>query len=189
LRLAFDIRSSSVSAVQSYDTERLKGLASSYNLTFDAFGNITDPDAPSSGILTLSDAFHTGLEPAPLTPVNATPYHLLSGTIKTTYNTHRSIKGRDNIYVAPGMMAGNTGAYSLWTIIVVVFDCSRLDTRYYWNLSQHIFRYNHQNAGNASDDVFNHIHTVDECRLRFSFLLHPYADSAQQQFPLTRSWR
>ncbi|KAF8337820.1 hypothetical protein F5887DRAFT_983763 [Amanita rubescens] len=143
---------SSVSAVQSYDTERLKGLASSYNLTFDAFGNITDPDAPSSGILTLSDAFHTGLEPAPLTPVNATPYHLLSGTIKTTYNSHRSIKGRDNIYVAPGMMAGNT------------------DTRYYWNLSQHIFRYNHQNAGNASDDVFNHIHTVDESISIDSFL-------------------
>ena len=111
IRVKFDVRSSSVSAVQSYDTERLKGLVSNYNLTFDAFGNITDPDAPSSGIVALSDAFHTGLEPAPLTPVNATPYYLLSGTIKTTYNSHRSLKGRDNIFVAPGMMAGNTGAH------------------------------------------------------------------------------
>lgn len=48
-----------------------------------------------------------------------------------------------------------------------------LDTRYYWNLSQHIFRYNHQNAGNASDDVFNNIHTVDECKFSFLFLNLP----------------
>ncbi|KAF8337821.1 hypothetical protein F5887DRAFT_983768 [Amanita rubescens] len=144
---------SSVSAVQSYDMERLKGLASSYSLTFDAFGeNSTNPNTPPSGILTLSDAFHPGLEPAPFTPLNAPPYHLLSGTIKATYNSHRSIRGHDNIYVAPGMMTGNT------------------DTRYYWNLSRHIFRYNHQNAGNVSAGLPNNIHTLDEAISIDSFL-------------------
>ncbi len=149
---------------------RLKDLASSYSLTFDAFGeNNTDPNAPS-GILTLSDAFHPGLEPAPFTPLNAPPYHLLSGTIKATYNSHRSIRGHDNIYVAPGMMTGNTGVYLLWTIIVIVLDRPYVDTRYYWDLSRHIFRYNHQNAGNASAGLPNNIHALDECRI------HPFIE-------------
>jgi Gly-Xaa carboxypeptidase len=86
-------------------------LASHYNLTFNAFGQNIGPDVPSSGTLTLSDAYIPGLEPAPVTPSDAAPYQLLSGTIKATYNSHRSLQGSDNIYVAPGMMTGNTGMY------------------------------------------------------------------------------
>ena len=51
---------------------------------------------------------------------------------------------------------------------VIVFDRPWVDTRYYWNLSKHIFRYNHQNAGNVTGLV-NNIHTVDECRPSPSF--------------------
>ncbi|KAF8631930.1 hypothetical protein AX15_002183 [Amanita polypyramis BW_CC] len=136
---------SSVAAVQKYDAKRLKKLASHHNLTFNAFGkSIGDESAPSSGSLTLSDALAPGLEPAPITPSNAAPFELLSGTIKATYNSHRALQGPNNVYVAPGMMTGNT------------------DTRYYWDLSKHIFRYNHQNAGNSSNTVVNNIHTVNE---------------------------
>ncbi|KAG7093667.1 hypothetical protein E1B28_007326 [Marasmius oreades] len=136
---------SSVEDAQAHDTELLKSLAKSFNLTFTAFGqHITDPAKPSKGRLTLSDAFGTSLQPAPKTPTsgdNALPYEILSGTIKATYNNHRQIEG-DNIAVSPGMSTGNT------------------DTRYYWKLTDHIFRYNHKDMKGGL--LASNIHTVNE---------------------------
>jgi len=88
-------------------------VAWEFNLTYNAFGvGVSDQHAPSRGTLTLSDAWNTALEPAPVSPSgkDATAYQLLSGTIKATYNAHRSIEG-DNIYVSPGIMSGNTGSF------------------------------------------------------------------------------
>jgi Gly-Xaa carboxypeptidase len=98
----------------------------------------------------LSNAFQDSLDPAPITPfgADAAPYQHLSGTIKATYNTHRSINDADSVIVAPSMMSGNT------------------DTRFYWKLSPHIFRYNHHNA--AGKDYVSGLHTVVyECTLMF----------------------
>lgn len=82
--------------------------------------DVSASDAPHYGALELSDAFHAALEPAPITPTdkNAAPYQLLSGTIKATYNAHRSLDGAENIIVAPGIMSGNTGRLVrlLWLI-------------------------------------------------------------------------
>ncbi|KAF7430744.1 hypothetical protein PC9H_006455 [Pleurotus ostreatus] len=136
---------SSVAATVEHDTQLLKSLANKFNLTYTSFGaQISAKDAPSSGTLTLSDAWGTALEPAPITPTgrDAAPYALLAGTIKATFNSHRSLQG-NNIAMSPGIMTGNT------------------DTRYYWKLSDHIFRYNHQNQGNGTD-VLGGIHTVNE---------------------------
>ncbi|KAM6496948.1 carboxypeptidase S [Amanita muscaria] len=138
---------STVAATQEYDTRRAKIIAAHHNLTFNAFGNSTKEEATSSsGTLTLSDAYAyiPGLEPAPVTSTDAAPYQLLSGTIKATFNSHRGLHGSKNIYTAPGMMTGNT------------------DTRHFWNLSKHIFRYNHHNGGNSTSAVANNIHTVNE---------------------------
>ncbi|KAF8627116.1 hypothetical protein AX17_006376, partial [Amanita inopinata Kibby_2008] len=101
---------SSVAATKERDVERLEKLASHFNLTYNAFGSSITEGAPSSGTLTLTDAFLAGLEPAPVTPTgqDAAPYQLLSGTIKAAYNSHRALKGSNNIHVAPGMMTGNT---------------------------------------------------------------------------------
>ncbi|KAJ8521566.1 hypothetical protein ONZ45_g1729 [Pleurotus djamor] len=135
---------SSVSETMEHDTALLKGLAKKFNLTYTAFGeNIIQADN-SKGSLSLSDAWGTALEPAPKTPTdrNAAPFALLSGTIKATYNAHRSITG-DNIVVGPGIMSGNT------------------DTRYYWKLSDHIFRYGHHNQG-SSKNLLSGVHTVNE---------------------------
>ena len=87
----------------------MRGLAEKFNLSYIAFGKeIGDSSTKSSGKLTLSDASNTALQPAPLTPTgqNATPYQLLSGTIKATYDAHRS---GDGVIVSPGIMSGNTG--------------------------------------------------------------------------------
>ncbi|KAH9167375.1 hypothetical protein EDB89DRAFT_128974 [Lactarius sanguifluus] len=100
---------SSVSAVQRRDTDVLTHLANEFNLSFTAFGSdITPHGDPSAGKLTLTNAWGSGLEPAPVTPTDedSAPWRLLSGTIKATYNTHRGLEGASNIFVSPGVMSG-----------------------------------------------------------------------------------
>ena len=82
-------------------------------MSYAAFGSqITGEDAPAYGTLTLTDAWGTALQPAPISPIDAPEYALLSGTIKATYNAHRNLKADDSIVVAPGIMSGNTGMSS-----------------------------------------------------------------------------
>ena len=87
-------------------------------MSYTAFGEqLTGKDAPAYGTLTISDAWDTALEPAPISPVDAPEYALLSGTIKATYNSYRELEGNDNIIVAPGIMSGNTGASTLSGVV------------------------------------------------------------------------
>ncbi|KAI0272775.1 carboxypeptidase S [Gloeopeniophorella convolvens] len=137
---------SSVAAVQQRDTDILKSLAKDFNLNFTAFGKSLSPkDSDFAGTLTLAEAWGTALEPAPVTPTaeDSAPWQLLSGTIKATYNSHRGLDGAENVIVSPGIMSGNT------------------DTRYYWDLTPHIIRYNHHNAGSGRA-LGNGVHTVNE---------------------------
>ncbi|KAF2422413.1 carboxypeptidase s [Tothia fuscella] len=116
-----------------------KTITQKYNLTLHAFPpNQTEGETPSS--ITLI-AHSTALEPAPVTPTtltdshnNTTPYAILSGTTKALYG--------DAIVMAPGIMTGNT------------------DTRYYWDLSRHIFRY--VPGWDPENEGMGRIHTVDE---------------------------
>ncbi|KIY52940.1 carboxypeptidase S [Fistulina hepatica ATCC 64428] len=132
---------------QAFHTRCIQDLADDLSLSLNAFGhNVTDGFA---GSIQLSSAFGEPLEPAPVTPTgrDAAPWNLLSGTIKETFNVHRSLTGNNNIIVAPAIMSGNT------------------DTRFYWKLSPHIFRYSHDNGGddvNNSGGLSSGIHTVNE---------------------------
>jgi Gly-Xaa carboxypeptidase len=119
-------------------TKLAGSIAKKYNLKLNAFNGTEEPSS-----ITLSHRA-TVLEPAPVTPTTlyssssnitrVTPFSVLSGTTRALY-------GKDLI-VAPGIMTGNT------------------DTRYYWDLSEHIFRYgpgwDKEQAG------MGNIHTVDE---------------------------
>ena len=90
------------------DEQLLASLADTFNLTYNAFGKSIR--SGSSGSLTLTDAWGTALEPAPVSPTDSDAYKLLSGTIQSTYNTHSNLDaGADEIKVAPGIMTGNTG--------------------------------------------------------------------------------
>ena len=98
--------------VKDRDTELLEDLANRFNLSFNAFGkDVTTGSGAKYGSLVLSDAWGTALEPAPIAPTDpdAAPYRLLSGTIKATYNSHRGFENTEEIFVAPGIMTGNTG--------------------------------------------------------------------------------
>ena len=109
-----------------------QGIADKYNLTLHAFDDAKE--SPSS--ITLY-AGPNELEPAPVTPTDAntlSPWTVLSGTTRALYGT--------DIIVAPGIMTGNT------------------DTRYYWKLSKHIFRFAAGWDGESSG--LGNIHTVNE---------------------------
>jgi len=108
-------------------------IAEKYNLTLHAFDGTKE--AASSISLYPSD---TTLPVAPVTPTNVdaiTPYAIVAGTTRAIYGEH--------IVVSPGMMTGNT------------------DTRYYWPLTEHIFRYG-PGFDPEWDVGLGKIHTVDE---------------------------
>lgn len=128
---------SSSSVIKAHISSLAAQVAHKYNLSLHAFNGT---ETPSS--ITLSHP-PTLLEPAPITPTSlhsswngslSTPYSVLSGTTRALY-------GKDLI-VSPGLMTGNT------------------DTRYYWALTENIFRYG---PGWDRDQVgLGNIHTVDE---------------------------
>ncbi|KAI1390805.1 carboxypeptidase S [Hypoxylon trugodes] len=107
-------------------------VAQKHNLTVHAFND--EPETPRSIKL---NGENRVLEPAPVTPTSVdgvTPYAVLSGTSRALYG--------EKLLVAPGIMTGNT------------------DTRYYWDLTRHIFRY--EPGWDPEQEGFEGIHTVDE---------------------------
>jgi Gly-Xaa carboxypeptidase len=174
-----NIKSSSVTATKRRDTELLISLASQFNLSYTAFGaRITDADAPAFGTLTLSEAYTHGLEPAPVSPTehDAVPYQLLSGTIRAAYNSHRGLSNDDSLIISPGIMSGNTGQQYLFDYHHVILT-PLIDTRYYWKLTEHIFRYGHTD-GARGGSIISGVHTVNEgetCFLPFTKrILHDF---------------
>lgn len=129
---------SSSQAIKAHISHLAAAIAKKHDLKLNAFNGTEEPSS-----ITLSHRA-TVLEPAPVTPTTlyseskdgkrVTPFSILSGTTRALY-------GKD-LVVAPGIMTGNT------------------DTRYYWDLSEHIFRYgpgwDKEQAG------MGNIHTVDE---------------------------
>lgn len=83
-------------------------------MSFEAFGvEQRSLDSSYHGRINLSDAFQAGFEPAPVTPADGPPFRILSGSIKATYNTHRSLQDKDSVIVTPGVMTGNSGVLQL----------------------------------------------------------------------------
>ncbi|KAJ7056189.1 hypothetical protein C8F01DRAFT_1157035 [Mycena amicta] len=133
---------SSVKETIMRDAELVRELAAEFNLSVKAYGEqLTPLGVPAYGTLELT-APQT-LEPAPIAPSDAKPFKVLAGTIRTTFKTARANKSAEDeeIFVMPGIMSGNT------------------DTRFNWELSDHIFRYGHWNMVIGG---LNGIHTVNE---------------------------
>ncbi|KAH9851926.1 carboxypeptidase S [Lenzites betulinus] len=129
---------SSVAELMQHFTSVVLPVAARFNLSVEAFGkNIS---AGTAGHVVLSDAFGTGLEPSPVTPMgDSDPYQVLAGTIMGTIESAKDYDA-SGVIVAPLLQIGNT------------------DTRYYWNLSKNIVRYKHL----RESDKYNGAHTVNE---------------------------
>ena len=124
-------------------TKLASGVAKKHNLTLHAFEEAGKHDEAELNSITLGIT-KVILEPAPVTPtsVNATtPYSVLSGTTRGLYG--------EDVLVAPGIMTGNT------------------DTRYYWDVSEHIFRF--APGWDPEYNMWEGIHTVNE---KLSVLAH-----------------
>ncbi|THH32060.1 hypothetical protein EUX98_g2143 [Antrodiella citrinella] len=142
---------SSVSALKTRIVEVLLPTVKKYNLSLDAFGEeIGDDFLTAAGQLTLSDAFGTALEPAPITATSHNAaYEFLSGTIIAVEKSSAKGSRADvPVVVAPGILIGNT------------------DTRYYWNVTENIFRYGHVDRYAK----YNGAHTVNEALLAEAFI-------------------
>lgn len=116
-------------------------VAKPHNLTLIAFPNNTTNIIGHSITVTSAGA---DLEPAPLTPLDIfipgttvlSPWGVLSGTTRGLYG--------EAIKMAPALSTGNT------------------DTRFYWNLTNHIFRFDPGRDPESSEGGSVNIHTVDE---------------------------
>ncbi|KAJ7634095.1 hypothetical protein DFH06DRAFT_1100558 [Mycena polygramma] len=129
---------SSITQVQDHIVQLVSPVAAEFNMSLIAFKAASDV-SPMHQIV-LNDAFGTGLEPSPVTPIASGQYQLLAGTIKSALET----AGRYNstgVIISPSLGLGNT------------------DTQFYWNLTRHIFRYSHYGD---RDDYYNGLHTVNE---------------------------
>ncbi|CAE6419504.1 hypothetical protein ACGC1H_001911 [Rhizoctonia solani] len=134
---------SSVSELIESITSKLIPLAEKFNLTLTSFSR-TNVTTGKVGTLTLTDAWGTALDPAPITPTvgtEAAAYKLLSGVIRHT-------RGDKKTVVSPAIMSGNT------------------DTRYYWKVTPNIFRYSHM----SDKDVYNGAHTINEATRASGFV-------------------
>lgn len=96
---------SSLNATHVEMIEKLKSTAHELKLSFDAFGSIISTEPDAAGQLTVS-SYRQSLEPAPISPIDALPYHLLAGTIRKTWGTGKGKDSGEPIFVAPGMMSG-----------------------------------------------------------------------------------
>ncbi|KAI0471830.1 peptidase family M20/M25/M40 [Xylariaceae sp. FL0804] len=139
----------STATVQKHLAQLAGQVADKYNLSLSAFeGDEASPEAPRQ--IRLSVAATGPLEPAPVTPTTGKPadadadadgaprallpYEVLAGTSRAVYG--------ERLLVAPGMANGNT------------------DTRFYWDLTRHIFRYGP--GFDPEQQGLGNIHTVDE---------------------------
>lgn len=121
-------------AVKDRLTALAGAVADRYNLTLHAFDGKEESESEPSSI-TL-ERWGRELEVAPVTPAGGGgPFSVLAGTVRAVYG--------GDVVVTPGIMTGNT------------------DTRYYWDLSRHIFRFS---PGFDPEDGpgLGAIHTVDE---------------------------
>ncbi|KAF8845156.1 carboxypeptidase S [Paxillus ammoniavirescens] len=133
---------SSVGELQQHLTDILYPVVSKYDLTLNAFGRVVHTG--QGGVVTLSDAYGSALEPSPVTPAGFGPYSILGGTIKATMESS-DFYNVTSIVVAPSLS--------------LVHDHLVLpDTMYYWNLTKHIFRF----SPNVVTDRYNGEHTVNE---------------------------
>jgi len=133
---------SSVTELKKRWSKVLTPIAKRFDVSLEAFADSQYHKDGSHGLLNLTDAYGTGLEPAPVTPTFGSPaWELLSGTIRASLSSsRREIAKSLPVYVAPSSSLGNT------------------DTRHYWNLTKNIFRYGHL----SSRDSNNGAHTINE---------------------------
>jgi hypothetical protein len=94
-------------------------LAAKFNLSVTAYGELLTPAGPASGSVSLRAP--QSLDPAPISPISAQPFQVLAGSILTARNTSSEAE----VFVAPGLMTGNTGGPTILFCLLLYFCRAR----------------------------------------------------------------
>ncbi|OBT81858.1 hypothetical protein VE02_09795 [Pseudogymnoascus sp. 03VT05] len=141
LRLAVE---TSIAQVEAHYESLIRPIAQKHGMVFEGFYSLYDSLERRKISLFGVDA----LEPAPVSPIDAESFQILSGTIK------RSLKplGQDNeLVVTPYLMPANT------------------DTKFFWDLTKNIYRFTPVNLVHS----LNRAHTTDEFIRADEFVREP----------------
>ncbi|CAH2355731.1 carboxypeptidase S [[Candida] railenensis] len=132
---------SSVEAVQKVFTERVLEVAQKFDLGLEAFGKDVRSTKSKNGHFNV-DFFSRSLEPAPISPSTGSVWKYLAGVTRHVFEDLVFTDLDYPIFLAPAVMPANT------------------DTRYYWNLTKHIYRYSPFYTEDVMHD--SRIHSVNE---------------------------
>ncbi|OBT69994.1 hypothetical protein VE03_00642 [Pseudogymnoascus sp. 23342-1-I1] len=141
LRLAVE---TSISQVEEHYERLIRPIARKHDMVFEGFHSLYDSSERRKISLFGLDA----LEPAPVSPVDAESFQILSGTIKSTV---KPLEQDDELIVTPYLMPANT------------------DTKFFWALTKNIYRFTPVHL------VYNlnRAHTTDEFIRANEFVREP----------------
>jgi Gly-Xaa carboxypeptidase len=141
LRLAME---TSIAQIEEHYENLIKPIAEKHGMVFEGFHSSRDSSELRKIRLYGVDA----LEPAPVSPVDAVSFRVLSGTIR---NTLKPLDQDDELIVTPYLMPANT------------------DTKFFWALSKNIYRFTPINMVQN----LNRAHTTDEFIQADEFVREP----------------
>lgn len=141
LRLAVE---TSIKQVEEHYENLIRPIAQKHGMVFEGFQTLNNSPERRKISLFGVDA----LEPAPVSPVDAEPFQILSGTIR---NTLKPLDRDSELIVTPYLMPANT------------------DTKFFWALTQNIYRFTPVNLVHN----LNRAHTTDEFIRADEFVREP----------------
>lgn len=140
LRLAVE---SSVADVEEHYESLIRPIALKHGMSFQGFHSEAMNDQRKISLFGVD-----ALEPAPVSPVDAESFQILSGTIQNTLNP---IIKNQSLIVTPYLMPANT------------------DTKFFWKLTKNIYRFTPVNLVHN----LNRAHTTDEFIVAEEFVREP----------------
>ncbi|KAL2823576.1 hypothetical protein BDW59DRAFT_163153 [Aspergillus cavernicola] len=141
LRLAVE---TSIASVQKHYEDLIKPIADKHGMVFEGFHSAYE----STEVHKISLFGVDALEPAPVSPIDAESFRILSGTIK---NTLQPLDNNQDLIVTTYLMPANT------------------DTKFFWPLTKNIYRFTPINLVLN----LNRAHTVDEFIRASEFVREP----------------
>jgi Gly-Xaa carboxypeptidase len=99
---------SSVAELQEQLISVITPLAKKLDLSFEAFNQSILSTDSHKGLIRMSQAFDSALEPAPISPhdISSPAWNLLSGSVKATYSSRKNPGDDTDIKMMPGLAIG-----------------------------------------------------------------------------------
>ncbi|KAK2810553.1 hypothetical protein FQN50_002810 [Emmonsiellopsis sp. PD_5] len=161
LRLAVE---SSIAQVQKHYEELIRPIARKHSMLFEGFHSSHD----SAEVRKISLFGVDALEPAPVSPVDAESFRVLSGTIRNTLEP-LSGSGSGSGRSGSGLGSEDAGGAGDELIVTPYLMPANTDTKFFWALTRNIYRFTPINLVHN----LNRAHTTDEFIRAEEFVREP----------------